>query len=358
MSEPRRPAAFRIEPEKSPAQEPRKTVAESRPPRAVRADDTAVVVPAVVDVFESPQGIEDIPLPTPPKRRSRFVAVFFAALGVLVSLSLGLWTDQLVRNLFERAEWLGWLAAGAAAIAAVALVAILMRETLALWRLASVENLRERAADALARDDARTARTVVDELTALVATRPQTAAGRRVLAELRGEIIDGRDLVRLAEKEILAPLDAEARTLVLDAAKRVSLVTAVSPRALVDIAYVIFECARLVRRIAELYGGRPGTLGFFRLARGALAHLAVTGSIAAGDSVVQQLVGHGLAAKLSAKLGEGVVNGMMTARIGVAAMDVARPLPFDAVKRPGMGDMLSALGALVPRDGQPNKPVK
>ena len=93
----------------------------------------------------------------------------------------------------------------------------------------------------------------------------------------------------------------------------------------------------------------PGTLGFFRLARDVLAHLAVTGSIAVGDSFVQQIVGHGLAARLSAKLGEGVVNGMMTARIGIAAMETARPLPFSAVKRPGMSDFLSALTAFATR---------
>lgn len=365
MSEPRRPAAFRLEPEhKERAAPPKQTPARAdadvqrRAPRAVRADDLAVVVPSEIDVFEQPEAIEGVPPPaTPSKRRSPLAAVFFAAFGILVSLGLGLWADRLIRDLFERAEWLGWVAAGAAAVAGAALVVILVREMLGLLRLASVERLRAKAADAVARDDGREARAVVDSLVALVATRPQTAAGRRALAELSGEIIDGRDLVRLAEKEILAPLDVEARTLVLDAAKRVSLVTAVSPRAVVDIAYVVFECARLVRRIAELYGGRPGTLGFFRLARSALAHLAVTGSIAAGDSVVQQLVGHGLAARLSAKLGEGVVNGMMTARIGVAAMEAARPLPFDAVKRPGMGDMLAALGSLAPRDKQPANPA-
>ncbi len=87
----------------------------------------------------------------------------------------------------------------------------------------------------------------------------------------------------------------------------------------------------------------------FRLARDVLAHLAVTGSIAAGDSLVQQLVGHGLAARLSAKLGEGVVNGMMTVRIGIAAMETARPLPFNAVKRPGVSDFLSALTTFATR---------
>jgi putative membrane protein len=338
MTAPRRPAAFRIEPEAEPKQA--RSHAEPQPPRRPRA----VVVPAEIDVFDEPDIVAAEPPPaTAPRKRSLFASLFFGAVGVLVSLAVGLWTDQLIRDLFERAEWLGWLAAGMAAIAVLALVVVLVREFLAIARLAEVEKLQKRALDAVARDDPKAARAVVDELSAFVAAKPETAAGRRSLAELRGEIIDGGNLVRLAETEILAPLDARAKVMILEAAKRVSLVTAVSPRALVDVAYVVFEAGRLIRRLSELYGGRPGTLGFFRLARSVLAHLAVTGSIAVGDSFVQQIVGHGLAARLSAKLGEGVVNGMMTARIGIAAMETARPLPFIAARRPGMGDFLSAL---------------
>jgi len=125
----------------------------------------------------------------------------------------------------------------------------------------------------------------------------------------------------------------------------VSVVTAVSPRALVDIAYVSFESGRLIRRLSALYGGRPGTLGFIRLAQNVLAHLAVTGAIAAGDEFVHQIVGQGLAARLSAKLGEGVVNGTMTARIGIAAMETARPLPYVGLRRPRISDFLSDLTA-------------
>lgn len=357
MSTPRKPAAFRIEPET----DARDTTAAKTPEAAVRkpralATAAVTVTPAEYDVFdEADLAAAEPPPATAPRRRSRIGAVFLAAAGILVSLGIGLWTDRLIRDLFSRADWLGWLAVGAAAIAAIALAVILVREMLAVFRLASVERLRNRAMDAIVRNDPKAARGVVDELSNLLASKPETAAGRRALADLRGEVIDGTDLMRLAETEILTPLDAQAKILILDAAKRVSLVTAVSPRALVDIAYVVFEAGRLIRRLAELYGGRPGTLGFFRLARSALAHLAVTGSIAVGDSFVQQLVGHGLAAKLSAKLGEGVVNGMMTARIGIAAMETARPLPFAAVKRPGMGDFLAALTTFATRDKGPDK---
>jgi putative membrane protein len=38
-----------------------------------------------------------------------------------------------------------------------------------------------------------------------------------------------------------------------------------------------------------------------------------------------------------------VINGLMTARIGIAAMDLCRPMPFRALKRPGIGDFLADL---------------
>lgn len=349
MSEPRRPAAFRIEPDPGAASGSAEPEAGGHPdaarkPRAVARSKVAVVTPAEIDAFDGEDEIaREPPLPVAPRRRSLLATIFFTSFGALVSLAVGLWTDRLIRDLFERSDWLGWAASAAAGIAVLSLVVILTREFAALVRLGSVEKIRSRAADAIARDDPKSARGVVDALSSFVAARPETAAGRRMLADLRGEIIDGADLVRLAETEILAPLDLRARTLILDAAKRVSVVTAVSPRAVVDLAYVLFEAGRLIRRLAELYGGRPGTLGFIRLIRDVVVHLAVTGSLAAGDSVVQQLIGHGLAARLSAKLGEGIVNGMMTARIGIAAMEAVRPLPFTAVKRPGIGDFLAAL---------------
>jgi putative membrane protein len=349
MNSDRKPAAFRLPPEHSapePQQEERATETPSahRRPRAVRTASLPVITPAEDDFFALEEtGAGDPPPAFPPRRRSRLGAIFIGALGLLVSLGIGLWTDRLIRDLFSRSDWLGWTATVLAGIALLSFLAIVLRELLALRRLASVEKLRRRGADALARNDTREARALVGELVGFVSGKPETAAGRSILADTSEDIIDGADLVRLAETELMAPLDARARTLVLDAAKRVSVVTAVSPRAVVDLAYVLFEAGRLIRRLSELYGGRPGTLGFLHLARDVLAHLAVTGSIAVGDSLVQQIVGHGLAARLSAKLGEGVVNGMMTVRIGIAAMETVRPLPFAAVRRPRIGDFLSEL---------------
>lgn len=159
------------------------------------------------------------------------------------------------------------------------------------------------------------------------------------MARASREIVDGRDLIDIAEAALLRPLDRAVAGDIAAAAKRVSLVTAISPRAVLDLVFVGGQIVWLIRRIAERYSGRPGLLGFLKLARSVGAHLAVTGGMAVGDSLVQQVVGHGIAAKLSARLGEGVLNGMLTTRVGLSAMAVCRPMPFAAERQPGVKDV-------------------
>ena len=105
----------------------------------------------------------------------------------------------------------------------------------------------------------------------------------------------------------------------------------------------------LIRQLAVLYGGRPGALGVLRLLRQVMAHLAVTGGVGMADSVVQQVIGHGIASRLSARLGEGMVNGLLTARLGLLTIDLVRPLPFHELARPALNDLAATL--LRPAEG-------
>ena len=283
------------------------------------------------------------PPPPPTARRFGFAKLVGAALGALASLALALALDELLRELFERAQWLGWVGVALLVLLLLGAAGIVIREIAGLRRLRRIERLRNDAVAANAARDPTGARGLQKGLLGLYADRPDLAAARERMAATRDDVLDGPDVVRLAERNLLRPLDARARNLVLGAAKRVSVVTAVSPRALIDVGYVLYENARLVRQLADLYGGRPGTLGFWQLARKVAAHLAVTGSIAVGDSLLQQAVGHGVAARLSTRLGEGVLNGALTARIGIAAMDQCRPMPFLHERRPGIGDLVADL---------------
>ena len=323
-----------------------------RKPAAFRVDDlttvTADYVPGVgaraVLTPEADPFAEPMPVPlVTTRRRIRWSRVLFAGLGGLFALAMGLAIDALIRDLFSRSDALGWLGVGLAALAALAVLAIATREIVGLLRIRAVTAIHKAAVAAVASDDRNAARKVAREVITLYDRRPETARGRAALAGHMAEIIDGRDLIGLTETELMLPIDEAARRLVLSAAKRVALVTTVSPRAIVDVVFVALQIVRLIRQLATLYAGRPGTLGFLRLARAAVTHLAVTGGIAAGDSLVQQILGHGLAARLSARLGEGVINGLLTARVGIAAIEVCRPLPFVNGKPPRLGDVMAEL---------------
>ncbi|MDR6872865.1 putative membrane protein [Bosea sp. BE125] len=277
------------------------------------------------------------------RRRFSWGSVFVAGLSGFLTLAVGVWVENTVTALMTQNPVLGYAALVCAGFAALALLVMLARVLSDILRERKVEALRLRATALLAGGSTGEAKAIAGELKALYASRPETAKGRAALDEALPQLFAARDVLAIAERSLMAPLDLAAQAQIAQAARRVSLVTAVSPRALVDIIFVLVACARLLRSIAGIYAGRPGALGLLRLARQVLGHLVVTGGIAAGDAVIQQVVGQGLAARLSAKLGEGVLNGLLTARIGLAALAVCRPLPFVEARPPSLSDVAGDL---------------
>ena len=231
---------------------------------------------------------------------------------------------------------LGYAATGLIAAFVLVALVIAVREFAAFARLGRIDKLHSRAEAALSREDLAAARGVATDLNRLYRSRPDTEWGRARFAERHGEIIDADGLLSLAEREILKPLDDAATREVEASARQVATVTALVPLALVDVLTALSINLRMIRRIAEIYGGRSGTLGAWRLTRSVLAHLVATGAVAIGDDMLGSLAGGSILGKLSRRFGEGLVNGALTARVGVAAMEVCRPLPFQTETRPGV----------------------
>ena len=295
--------------------------------------------------------IDDATVPTDtPRRRFSWGNVLLSALGALAILAIGLAVDELVRDLFTRHEWLGWFALALTALVVLAILVLIIRELAALLRLRQIESLRDNAEQAVLENYKGAADKVDTEITALYANRIDLASARNAYSAYENDVIGPADRIRLIETELLSPLDKRTEELVMNAAKRVAIVTAVSPRALIDVLYVLAENLRLIRAISELYGGKPGMIGFWRLTKSVVGHLAITGAISIGDGLMQQMVGHGLAARLSARFGEGVINGLLTARIGLSAHDICRPVPFLHRERPSISRYLNTLIGLAGLD--------
>ena len=318
-----------------------------RQPAAFRVEEVEVFVPP------APPLSEERPLPAPQvrampdlKRGLEWGSIFFGALGGLVSLIASLWLYDWVLSLIARDDWIGWAAVILLGLVLFALLMIVIREAAGLVRLGRLGKIRHEADSAARQNDKALAIDVTRRLKSFYAGREDLTWGLERLAEHEHDIMNAEELLRLDERTLIAPLDPVARSLVAASAKRVSVVTAVSPNAVVDMLFVATQNLRMLRKLATLYGARPGALSLLKLARMVVTHIVLTGGIALGDDVLQQVIGHGLTAKLSARLGEGLFNGALTTRIGIATIDVCRPLPYMEQQRPRFRELVAEVAGL------------
>lgn len=324
-----------------------------RAPRAFDTDDPAIemLVPEP-EVEAGPDGADLEPGPERSgwrpsaadlERGLGWGSLLVTSMAGLALLAAGVAFARFVSQALERQDWIGWTATGLLAAGALAAAVLLLGEIIGLLRLSRLKRLRQDVDAALASRSSRDERQAVRRLRALLSGRPDLAWSLARLAKHERDVRDPGDLLRLADREVVAPLDGAARRLIVKAAKRVSVVTALSPMAWVAMLYVVVENVRMIRQLAANYGGRPGGLGALRLARMVVTHIIATGGLALTDDLLGQFLGQDLLRRLSRRLGEGVFNGALTARIGTAAIEVTRPLPFLDAPRIRVRDLLPEL---------------
>jgi putative membrane protein len=335
----------------------------SDPPRAPRvfpADDPSLVVEASPDAQAVAGGDAPAEDPAAPRARPSLAElgrrglgwgrVLVTALAGAAALSALAWLAGFVSVALARTDWIGSATLALLLIAAFALLMILLRELVGLRRIARLTHLRAEIATAIAAGDGKRERRAAQRIAGLYAGRRAMAWNVRRFRDHVGDVHDPGELLALAEREIMAPLDAEARGLITRAAKRVATVTALSPMAAIAVGYVLFENLRLLHTLATLYGARPGWAGVMKLGRMVLTHIVATGGLAMTDDLLGQFLGQDLLRRLSRRLGEGAFNGALTARIGVTALEAIRPMPFRITKPPRMRDVLAeALKPLISR---------
>ena len=274
----------------------------------------------------------------PPSRLTRF---FLNSGAALFTFLLSIAALDFINRLLNTYPLLGWIGVALFSLFTLAALGMAWREYRAWARFAKIDAIQRQAGAALAGDSMDQARQVVDQLLTLYRGRPEMEWARKTVAERRGDAFDAQGLLTMAETELLAGLDQQARREIEAAARTVAAATALIPLALADVIAALAANLRMIRRMAEIYGGRAGAVGGWRLARTVITPLVATGAVAAGDDLIETVAGGGLLSKVSRRFGEGVVNGALTARVGIAAMEVCRPLPFIAQPRPKVGNLVT-----------------
>jgi len=325
---PRKPQAFMLE--------GTKPVARKSAPKIEFTSEPEVALPATASMAAAERR----------GTRSSWGYIFLVAVLALVSLWFSLTLTKLIADAFTWSMTLGWISTALAVIAGFALLMIIGHEIWGLSRLRRIERLQIAAARAINQNDKSASAEATLGLKSLYAKRSDLRWQLEQWQSHHGDIIDPPAAMRLAERIVLEPLDEQARIVIAKRARRVTLLTTVTPTATLDVLLVGTQNLFMIREVAEIYGGRPSFIATLRLARMVATHLAVAAGLALSDNLLHLVVGKGVLGRLSARFGEGAINGILTSRIGLAACDVCRPIAFSSPRKEALGALIKELAGM------------
>lgn len=294
-------------------------------------------VPPVPEMDLAPSTTMEVVARLAARKPSRLVLLFWWSVVTLLGFVVSVAFWDFVAELMTRNIWLGRIAFVLIGFVVIGLLILALQEVAAFAQLKRMDGLR---AASLNVSDLKQARGFSNRLKQLYKGRRELRWAFANLDERSNDVFDAEAHMALVETTIVVPLDAIAMKEVEAASRQVATATAIIPLALADVVVALTANVRMIRRIAEIYGGRSGTFGSWRLMKAVAGHLVATGAVAIGDDMISSIAGGSVLSKLSRRFGEGIINGALTARVGVAAMDVCRPMTFQTVKRPSVTVMM------------------
>jgi putative membrane protein len=153
--------------------------------------------------------------------------------------------------------------------------------------------------------------------------------------------------VELLSRTVMRPLDRRAEAMVRRATARAFALTAIAPTALIDTVLFAALSVHMLRGIAACYGHRPTAAATAHLIRRLFVEAGKMGAVGlAGMAVTQHLSG-ALAERIAADAAQSVYAGQRMARIGLIAMGLCRPVPFQVEETPGI--LSSLFGSIFAR---------
>jgi len=264
---------------------------------------------------------------------------------------------QWVHQAWIQQDWVALGACTAGGLIILAGVGSIATEWRRLYRLRQRADERDKARELMHSHGLGQGRAFCEKLAAQAGLDNSHPALQRWQASLH-ETQNDREVVELYARLVQPVLDAQARREISHSAAESALMIAVSPLALVDMAFIAWRNLRLVNRIAVLYGIELGYYSRIRLFRLVLLNMAFAGASELVREVGMDWMSQDLAARLSARAAQGIGAGLLTARLGIKTMELCRPLPWLEGDKPRLGDfrreLIGQLKESVQRSGKDN----
>ncbi|QSX42031.1 TIGR01620 family protein [Shewanella cyperi] len=242
---------------------------------------------------------------------------------VLTQTGLGLW------DAWQQSPWLFGLYSLVTTLVLAWGGSAALREYRLLQRLKGAEDLREQGH----RLSASMQMGEADGFIAKLGIENEPEGWRHYLSLCSDEHNDAEKL-KLFEASVITRQDERARRLVNRYAMEAAALLAASPLALLDMGIMLWRNQKMIREVALCYGVELGYWSRIRLIRGILLNIFYAGTSELVTDLGTQLLSVEMTGKLSARLGQGLGGGLLTARLGYQAMALCRPLSFTETNKP------------------------
>jgi putative membrane protein len=151
------------------------------------------------------------------------------------------------------------------------------------------------------------------------------------------------EVLCLFEHQVLAPIDKLAIKQVSNNASAASVMIAVSPFALLDMLIVLWRNIRMINQVSGIYGLHLGYWGRVSLIRKIFHTMLYAGAAEILSDAGNYALSAGITGKISTRVAQGMGAGVLTARIGLKAINESRPLPWLSESKPGLSGISKQL---------------
>lgn len=263
-------------------------------------------------------------------------------------------TGQWLADAWHQRDWIalgGTLSLGLVLFAGAA---SLVSEGYRLYRLRHRAQERDEACELLNSHGTGKAKAFCEQLAARSGIGEAHPAFRRWQTSVQ-ETHNDRETMTLYASWVQPIADKQAREKISRYAAESAVIIAVSPLAMADMFFIAWRNIRMINQIARIYGIELGYFSRIRLFRGVLFNIAFAGASELVREVGVDWMSQDLMGRLSARAAQGIGAGLLTARLGIKAMELCRPLPWIDGDKPRLGDFRTELFSQL-RDTLKKKP--
>ncbi len=299
------------------------------------------------ELVAAEEELAEIIIDSKPKRRWGL-----KALGISFLSLVGWQTVDHIASAFAQGDWLslGWGGfVGALSLLGVRAVG---SEWLYLRRLKQRQSERERGEQLLVKEGIGEAKAFCQKVVEKGAKHSE--GYDRWLHSLSATHND-REVLEMFDSMVLTAQDEQARQLVAKHAKEAGLMVAVSPLATADMLLVAWRTLSMVNKLSALYGVELSYFSRIAMLKMLVRNMAMVGVSEIALDASMDMLSMDLTGKISARAGQGLGVGLLTARLGLKTMEMLRPLPWLGRRPLKLVDVRKDLLREFRRIGQGNK---